>query len=238
MLETVSLESLAFMDGNGVDDMNPKPDEGESAPAVPAPASAATGDGISIFDAVVACALLFSVAACSSGVVVVGCMKLKLDAAGISSGAAAAAISVVLSSLEGDPVKKEKALEGAAVSGAAVLTTGGAVTASWLGLSCDLVGPPTFKKENPDEGGSATAGAGVGVGAGSGVDMYDMKEKALLAGAGASAAAPASDVAGSSFFLSGVALTSKPPNILLLVPYLFRFWSQSNTVIFRSMTVE
>jgi hypothetical protein len=186
-------ESLLAMDGSGVDDMNPKPDEGESALPSPAPASAATGDGISIFDAVVV------VAVCSSGVAVGVCMKLKLDAAG-----AAAAVSL-LASLEGEPLppRKEKALEGD-TAGSAVTAGTGAAT-SWL--SCDAAFPPAFIKENPDEGGSATAGAGAGAGAGSGVDM---KEKALLAGA----AAAASDAPVSSFFLSGVALTSKPPNIL------------------------
>jgi hypothetical protein len=105
------LAILVVTVGNGVDDMNPKPEEGDSAPSSSATPSAATGDGISMFDAVV---VVVVAAVCSSGgVVVIGvCMKLKLDAA--DAGATAGS----LSSLEGEPDRKEKALEGAAAAGA------------------------------------------------------------------------------------------------------------------------
>jgi hypothetical protein len=196
MVDTVSL------DGSCVEDKNPKPDEeGGAGGAAPASAPDGNGDGISIFDSMAAsvvAALSLLAVGSSSGVAAAGCMKLKLDAVR-PSGTGAGAVSL-LSSLEGGepvpPPKKEKALEtaGAAVSGAAATGADGAGA----------------KKENPEE---AAAGAGSGAETGSGVDMYeDMKEKALLAGAAAAASDP---VTGSSFFLSGVALTSKPPNMFL-----------------------
>jgi hypothetical protein len=146
MVDTVSFDGSA-------DDINPKPEDGG---APPASAPDGNGDGISIFDSIAVVALSVAVCSSSGAVVAAGvvCMKLKLDAAGISSGAAAAAVSL-LSSLEGDPLppKKEKALEGA-VSGTAATGAGAGAAAI---------------KENPEEGGSTTAGAGSETG--SGVDM-------------------------------------------------------------------